>query len=103
MLGTQVSLFDVRNPRSADAASTRSPSARAGRRRSRTTTRSSGGRRTRLAVLPVQAYDDRPFVGALGLRVRRSDGITEAGRVSHPAATGAEPVGSPGHRFGAPW
>ena len=53
--------------------------------------------RTGLAVLPVQAYDDRPFVGALGLRVRRSDGITEAGRVSHPDRDRVrQPVGSPG-------
>ena len=52
--------------------------------------------RTGLAVLPVQTYDDRPFVGALGLRVRRAGGITEVGRVSHPDLSGAAPVGSPG-------
>jgi hypothetical protein len=52
--------------------------------------------RTGLAVLPVQAYDDRPFVGALGLRVRRTGGITEVGRTSHPNLTNASPVGSPG-------
>src|SRR6185503_3749287 len=52
--------------------------------------------RSGLAVLPVQAYDDRPFVGALGLRVRRAGGITEAGRVSHPDLSGAAAVGSPG-------
>ncbi len=52
--------------------------------------------RTRLAVIPLQEYADRPFVGALGLRVGRAGGISEAGRVSHPAATGADPVGSPG-------
>lgn len=51
--------------------------------------------RTALAVLPVQAYDDTPFVGALGLRVRRS-GITEVGRISHPAPSGVAPAGSPG-------
>ena len=44
----------------------------------------------------MQAYDDRPFVGALGLRVRRAAGITEVGRVSHPDMSGAAPVGSPG-------
>ena len=52
--------------------------------------------RTRLAVIPLQEYADRPFVGALGLRVGRAGGISEAGRVSHPAATGADLVGSPG-------
>jgi hypothetical protein len=51
--------------------------------------------RSRLAVIPIEAYADRPFVGALGLRVRRS-GISEAGRVVHPGRTGPEPVGSPG-------
>jgi hypothetical protein len=52
--------------------------------------------RTRLAVIPLQEYADKPFVGALGLRVGRVGGISEAGRVSHPAAAGVEPVGSPG-------
>ena len=47
---------------------------------------------SRLAVLPVQAYDERPFVGAVGFRVGRG-GIDEAGRVTHtgeasPGATG---------------
>ncbi|MCZ7588458.1 MAG: beta-propeller domain-containing protein [Gaiella sp.] len=51
--------------------------------------------RASLCVLPVQAYDDRPFVGALGLRVGRA-GIAEAGRVMHPDVSGAAPVGSPG-------
>jgi hypothetical protein len=52
--------------------------------------------RSRLAVLPLQAYGDTPFVGALGLRVSRTGGITEVGRVSHPGLAGAAPVGSPG-------
>ncbi len=47
-------------------------------------------------MLPVQTYDDRPFVGALGLRVRRGGGIAEVGRVTHPDLSGADPVGSPG-------
>jgi len=51
--------------------------------------------RAQLAVLPVQEYLDRPFLGAVGLRVRRA-GITEVGRVVHPAQPGAERVGSPG-------
>jgi hypothetical protein len=46
-------------------------------------------------VLPLQTYQDRPFLGAVGLRVRRT-GITEVGRVVHPALPGAERVGSPG-------
>jgi uncharacterized secreted protein with C-terminal beta-propeller domain len=40
---------------------------------------------SRLAVLPVQAYGETPFAGALGLRVRRS-GISVAGRITHGAA-----------------
>jgi hypothetical protein len=50
--------------------------------------------RSRLAVLPLQAYGDAPFVGALGLRVARVGGITEVGRVAHPAVPGGG--GSPG-------
>ena len=95
VLGTQASLFDVRNP----AAPRRLDAFALGKGWSEAEQDHHAflwWPRTGLAVLPVQAYDDRPFVGALGLRVRRSDGITEAGRVSHPAATGAEPVGSPG-------
>ena len=37
---------------------------------------------SRLAVLPVQAYNEKPFAGAVGFRVGRS-GIDEAGRVTH--------------------
>ena len=38
---------------------------------------------SRLAVLPVQAYNEKPFVGAVGFRVGRG-GIDEVGRVTHP-------------------
>jgi uncharacterized secreted protein with C-terminal beta-propeller domain len=48
--------------------------------------------KTRLAVLPLQSYGDAPFVGALGLRVQRSGGISIAGRVTHP--TDRVPAGS---------
>jgi hypothetical protein len=44
--------------------------------------------RTRLAVLPVQAYADKPFVGAVAFRVGRG-GIAEAGRITHARASGA--------------
>lgn len=37
---------------------------------------------SRLAVLPVQAYNERPFVGVVGFRVGRG-GIDETGRVTH--------------------
>ena len=37
---------------------------------------------SRLAVLPVQAWADKPFVGAVGFRVGRG-GIVEAGRITH--------------------
>jgi uncharacterized secreted protein with C-terminal beta-propeller domain len=40
--------------------------------------------RSTLAVVPVQAYGDTPFSGALGLRVRRA-GLSLAGRVAHGA------------------
>jgi Beta propeller domain len=50
---------------------------------------------TQLAVIPVETYADRPFVGALALTVRRS-GITELGQVVHPGRPGLVPDGSPG-------
>jgi hypothetical protein len=37
---------------------------------------------SRLAVLPVQAYNEKPFAGAVGFRVGRG-GIDEIGRVTH--------------------
>lgn len=94
VLGTQASLFDVSNP----AAPRRLDSFALGKGWSEAEQDHHAflwWPRTSLAVLPVQTYDDRPFVGALGLRVRRA-GITEAGRVSHPGLSGAAPVGSPG-------
>jgi uncharacterized secreted protein with C-terminal beta-propeller domain len=46
----------------------------------------------KLAVLPVQVYDysrdgksGNAFVGAIGFKATRADGVTEAGRASHPA------------------
>ncbi len=51
--------------------------------------------RTRLAVIPIQTYLDRPFIGALGLQIGRAQ-ISEAGRLVHPGRPGLEPVGSPG-------
>ena len=95
VLGTQASLFDVRNPaepRRLDAFAVGKGWSEAERDHHAFL----WWPRTGLAVLPVQTYDDRPFVGALGLRVRRTDGITEAGRVSHPDLSGAATVGSPG-------
>jgi hypothetical protein len=95
VLGTQASLFDVRNP----AAPRRLDSFALGKGWSEAEQDHHAflwWPRTGLAVLPVQAYDDRPFVGALGLRVRRAGGIAEVGRVSHPDLSGAAAVGSPG-------
>jgi hypothetical protein len=43
---------------------------------------------SRLAVLPLQAYAEKQFIGAVGFRIGRS-GITEAGRVSHDGPPGA--------------
>ena len=51
---------------------------------------------SRLAVLPVVSYADKPFAGAVGFRVARA-GIDEVGRVTH---TGETAGGSSG-RVGA--
>jgi hypothetical protein len=53
---------------------------------------------SRLAVLPVQAYNDKPFVGAVGFRVGRA-GIDETGRVTH---AGEAVPGSAGRVAGVP-
>lgn len=45
---------------------------------------------SRLAVLPVQAYADKPFVGAIGFRVGRG-AIDEVGRVTHTGEADAPP------------
>ncbi len=40
---------------------------------------------TRTAVLPLQEYTDgKQFSGAVGLRVRKAEGIDEIGRITHP-------------------
>jgi len=49
---------------------------------------------SRLAVLPVQTWADKPFVGAVGFRVQRS-GISETGRITHAD----EPAGAGGSRL----
>jgi hypothetical protein len=47
-----------------------------------------------LAVIPVSQYSERqPFSGAIGFRVDRAAGISEAGRASHGSADSS---GSPG-------
>jgi hypothetical protein len=94
VLGTQASLFDVSDP----AHPRRLDAFALGRTRSLAESEHHAflwWPRTRLAVIPVQTYLDRPFQGALGLRVRRS-GIAEVGRVVHPGRPGIEPAGSPG-------
>jgi hypothetical protein len=93
-LGTLASLFDVSDP----SRPRRLDSLTLGRSRSQAEDDHHAflwWPRVQLAVVPIQIYVDRPFVGALGLRVRRS-GITEVGRVAHPGRPGLEPVGSPG-------
>ena len=50
---------------------------------------------SRLAVLPVQAYAEKPFLGAIGFRVGRG-GIDEVGRVTHagePGSPSADRIG----------
>ena len=58
--------------------------------------------RTRLVVIPLQAYGDRPFVGALGLRVA-PHGRHRRGRPRRPirGQPGASPSDRRGHRSGA--
>jgi hypothetical protein len=53
---------------------------------------------SRLAVLPVQAYADKPFIGAVGFRVGRG-GIVESGRITH---TGEASPGDAGGVGGIP-
>jgi hypothetical protein len=94
VLGTQASLFDVSDP----ARPTRLDTFTLGGTSSQAESDHHAflwWPRTRLAVIPVQTYLDRPFLGAVGLRVRRSD-IAEVGRVAHPGRPGIEPWGSPG-------
>jgi hypothetical protein len=52
----------------------------------------------KLAVLPVSIYDydsnsgaSNQFTGAIGFHATKADGVTEAGRVSHPATDGYAP------------
>lgn len=95
VLGTQASLFDVsdiRSPKRLDAFSLGNGLSEAEQDHHAFL----WWPRTGLAVIPLQAYGDTPFIGALGLRVRRTDGIAEVGRVAHPGQPGVEPVGSPG-------
>jgi uncharacterized secreted protein with C-terminal beta-propeller domain len=86
VLGAQASLFDVsdvRSPKRLDAL----PLGKGWSEAEQSHHAFLWWPKTRLAVLPLQTFDDQPFAGALGLRVRRSDGISVAGRVSHPART----------------
>ena len=93
-VGTLASLFDVSDP----SHPTRLDSLTLGRTQSQAEADHHAflwWPRTRLAVIPIQTYTDTPFVGALGLRVRRA-GISEVGRIAHPGRPGVDPVGSPG-------
>ena len=92
VLGVQASLFDVsdlRRPRRLDAFSLgRSWSAAEHDHHAFL-----WWPRTRLAVIPVSPYDERPFAGAVGLRVGRTS-LSEAGRVAHPALVGPQSSGA---------
>jgi len=48
--------------------------------------------RTALAVVPLERYGERPFVGAIGFRVGAS-ALSEAGRVEHRAGEDTVPIG----------
>ena len=83
VLGTQASLFDVsdiRSPKRLDAFSVGKGWSEAEQDHHAFL----WWPRARLAVLPVQSYGESQFAGALGVRVRRADGIQTAGRVTHP-------------------
>ena len=46
-------------------------------------------------MIPNPVHSDRPFVGALGLRVRNR-AIGEVSRISHPGLAGVDPAASSG-------
>ena len=87
ILGTQVSVFDVSDPRRP----VRLHQEKLGEkfaldRRVSTTTRFLWWPRTGLAMLLIQSYDKRGdwFAGAVGLGVGRETGIDPIGSVEHP-------------------
>ena len=88
--GTQVSLFDVSNP----AKPSRLSNKLVGNGSSSSVEFDPHAflwwDPLKLAVLPVQIYDydgtkAHQFVGAIGFHATKADGVTEAGRASHPA------------------
>ena len=97
VLGTQLSLFDVSNPRRPVLLRTHA----LGSSWSEAETDHHAflwWGPSRLAVLPVQAYNEKPFIGAVGFRVGRG-GIDQAGRVTH---SGEASPGGGGGVAGAP-
>jgi uncharacterized secreted protein with C-terminal beta-propeller domain len=94
VLGAQASLFDVsdlRSPRRLDAL----PLGRGWSEAEQDHHAFLWWPRTRHAVIPIQSHSDRPFVGALGLRLRNR-AISEVGRISHPGLAGVDPAASSG-------
>jgi hypothetical protein len=48
---------------------------------------------SKLAVIPVSLYAEREqFVGAIGFRVDRAEGISEVGRASHDTSSDSYPA-----------
>ena len=89
VLGTQASLFDVsdlRRPRRLDALAL----GKAWSEAEHDHRAFLWWPRTRLAAIPLSG-GDRPFAGAIGLRIGRTT-IAEAGRVSHPAGAADAPI-----------
>lgn len=95
LLGTQVALFDVRDPGAPRrVAQTTLPTASSG---------AEGDHRaflwwpeTSLAAIPVSSYGETPFEGLVGYRVDvEGAALTELGRVAHPSQPDGGPVPLP--------
>ena len=89
MLGAQASLFDVsdlRRPRRLDALAL----GKAWSEAEHDHRAFLWWPRTRLAAIPL-AGGDKPFAGAIGLRIGRTT-LAEAGRIAHPAGAADAPI-----------
>jgi hypothetical protein len=89
--GTQVSLFDVSDPKKPTRLSNKTVGSGSGSSVEYDPHAFLWWDPAKLAVLPVQtySYDEQSgksdtFAGAIGFHARKADGVTEAGRISHP-------------------
>jgi hypothetical protein len=89
--GTQLSLFDVSDPRRPARRAQASLGANASSTAEYDPHAFLYWNPARLAVIPLSTYGDRgqEFEGAVGFRIGAA-GIAEAGRISHPARAGED-------------